>query len=174
MIWKANYSGFSVTPRPVYGRGKVFLSTSFMRPTVLAVDPVLAAKGGAGDVTDAAVAWTLKRGGPNTPSPLLIGEELYLVSDNGVASCVDADGGEVVWTERLGGGLLRLPPPSPTAASTGSTRTASAPSPPPAASFAEARRQYALPGRTLASPAVSGGAIYIRTDAKLYKLTAPR
>ena len=167
MVWKANYSGFSVTPRPVYGRGKVFLSTSFMRPTVLAVDP-----SGAGDVTNSAVAWTLKRGGPNTPSPLLIGEELYLVSDNGVASCVDADGGEVVRTERLGGDFSA----SPTFADgriywldENGKCTVTAPG-------REFRKLAvnALPGRTLASPAVAGGAIYLRTDAKLYKLTAPR
>ena len=167
VIWKANYSGFSVTPRPVHGRGKVFLSTSFMRPTVLAVDP-----SGTGDVTASAVAWTLKRGGPNTPSPLLIGEELYLVSDNGVASCVDADTGDVIWTERLGGDFSA----SPVFADgriywldeNGKCTVAA-----PGRTF-EKLAVNALPGRTLASPAVSGGAIYLRTDAKMYKLTAPR
>ena len=167
-VWRATYSGFSVTPRPVYGRGKVFLSTSFMRPTVLAIDPAEAEQGGTGDPTDSAVAWELKRGGPNTPSPLLIGGDLYLVSDSGVASCVDAGTGAVVWTQRLGGNFSASP------------------------TFADGRiywldedgactvtavgREYEelavnrLPGRTLASPAVSGGAIYLRTDAKLWKL----
>ena len=41
-------------------------------------------------MTDSHVAWTLKRSVPLTPSPLLVGDELYLVSDNGIASCLDA------------------------------------------------------------------------------------
>jgi hypothetical protein len=43
---------------------------------------------GRGDVTKSHIAWTLKRGVSLTPSPLLVGDELYMVSDNGIASCV--------------------------------------------------------------------------------------
>ena len=167
--WAASYDGFSVTPRPVIGRGKVFFSTGFMRPTVIALDLSDAAAAGArGDVAAEATAWELRRGGPNTPSPLLIGDLLYLVSDNGVASAVDADSGEPVWTQRLGGDFSA----SPTFADgriywfneDGACTVTK-----PGGSYRELAVNR-LPGRTLASPAVSGGALYVRTDAKLYKL----
>ena len=43
---------------------------------------------------------------PHNPSPLLVGDELYFVSDNGIASCVDAKTGKS-HCERLGGDFLR-------------------------------------------------------------------
>ena len=75
-IWRVRYNGYSVVPRPVYGHGLVFISTGFDHPEVMAVRP-----DGRGDVTQTHVAWTASRGAPNTPSLLLVGDELYLVSD---------------------------------------------------------------------------------------------
>ena len=103
-IWRVNYEGYSVVPRPVYGHGMVFIATGYDSPSVLAIRP-----DGEGDVSESHVAWTLKRGAPNTPSMLLIGDHLYMVSDRGVASCVDARTGESVWQERLGGNYSSSP-----------------------------------------------------------------
>jgi outer membrane protein assembly factor BamB len=103
-IWRVNYNGYSVVPRPVYGHGLVYISTSFDSPQVMAIQP-----DGQGDVTDTKVAWTAKRGAPNTPSLLLVGDYLYMVSDGGVASCLDAKTGETKWQERLGGGFSASP-----------------------------------------------------------------
>ena len=72
--------GFSNVPRPVYGHGLVYIATGFQQPSLLAVRA-----DGAGDVTRTHVAWTLRRGAPFTPSPLLVGDELYIVSDIGIA-----------------------------------------------------------------------------------------
>jgi outer membrane protein assembly factor BamB len=88
----------------VFGHGLLYLVTGFERPTVIAVRP-----GGQGDVTESNVAWTLQRGAPNTPSPLLVGEELYVVSDAGIATCVDARTGQVHWQERVGGNYSASP-----------------------------------------------------------------
>ena len=46
-------------------------------------------------------AWTLRRGVPLTSSPLLVGDELYIVSDLGVATCLDARTGEIRWEQIL-------------------------------------------------------------------------
>ena len=97
-IWHVDYTGYSVIPRPVYGHGLVFISTSYDSPVVMAIRV-----NGKGDVTKTHVAWTLKKGAPNTPSMLLVGDELYMVSDAGLASCVDAKTGEVHWQKRLTG-----------------------------------------------------------------------
>lgn len=109
-IWQVNYGdGFSNVPRPVYGHGLVFICTGFQEPSLIAVRV-----DGRGDITGSHIAWTLRRGAPLTPSPLLVGEELYLISDNGIATCVDARTGNEHWRVRLGkplgfAGLRRRP-----------------------------------------------------------------
>lgn len=101
-IWRARYGeGYSVVPRPVYGPkidgGLLFVSSGFDRAGMHAIRPT-----GKGDVTGTHIAWSLTRGAPHTPSPLLVGEELYLFTDGGIASCVDAKTGDVHWKERVG------------------------------------------------------------------------
>src|SRR5581483_1993801 len=104
-IWWVRYGqGFSNVPRPVFGAGLVFLCSGFFEPVLLAVRP-----DGQKDVTDSHVVWTLKRGAPLTPSPLLAGEDLYVVSDNGIATCMEARTGAVRWRERLGGSFSASP-----------------------------------------------------------------
>lgn len=163
-IWSIRYGdGYSNVPRPVFGHGLVFICSGFEQAVLLAVRP-----GGQGDVTDSHVAWSLKRAVPLTPSPLLVGDELYLVSDNGIASCLDAKTGKSHWQQRLGGNHSASP------------------------IFAEGRIYFLneegesvviepgkefkklatnqLDGQTLASMAVSGKSIFIRSSDHLYRL----
>ena len=104
-LWRARYDGFSVIPKPVFGHGLVFVGTGYEAPTAIAIR----VDGAAGDVTDTHVAWTLRRSAPNTPSFLLVGDELYLLADSGVMSCVDARTGTVHWQERVCGGASASP-----------------------------------------------------------------
>lgn len=98
-IWMVNYvDGFSVVPRPVFAHGLVYVSSGFMKASLLAIDPT-----GTGDITETHVRWILSKGAPHTPSPLVVGDELYVVSDIGVLSCLDAKSGKVHYQERLGG-----------------------------------------------------------------------
>lgn len=103
-VWRVRYHGYSLAPQPVYGHSLVYVCTGFDRPSLLAIRPT-----GTGDVTESHVAWKLDRGVPNTPTPLLIGDELYLISDKGIASCVDARSGKPLWTERIGGNFSASP-----------------------------------------------------------------
>jgi len=104
-IWRVHYDdGFSNVPRPVFGEGLVFIATGFNQPSLLAVRP-----DGRGDVTRSHVAWRLSRGAPLTPSPLLAGGDLFVVSDNGIASSIDARTGAVRWQQRLGGAFSASP-----------------------------------------------------------------
>jgi outer membrane protein assembly factor BamB len=165
-IWRVSYrDGFSNVPRPVYGHGLVYIATGFQEPTMIAVRP-----DGTGDVTRTHIAWTLRRGAPLTPSPLLVGNELYLVNDGGIASCVDARTGTLHWQARLGGTYSA----SPVFADGriyflgehGMTTVIA-----PAKEF---RRLAAsvLDGAALASMAVAGGSFFIRTDRYLYRIAS--
>jgi outer membrane protein assembly factor BamB len=95
-IWHINYDGYSVIPRPVYGNGMIYFSTGYDRASVIAVRA-----DGKGDVTSTHIAWKLDRGAPHTPSLLIIGEELYMVADNGMVTCADAKSGKVHYQERV-------------------------------------------------------------------------
>src|SRR5687767_9585875 len=98
-IWSVRYDdGFSNVPRPVYSNGLVYICTGFNEPNLLAVRPE-----GKGDVTSSHVAWRERRSIPLTSSPIAVGDELYLVNDSGIASCMDARTGKLHWRERLGG-----------------------------------------------------------------------
>ena len=104
-LWEVSYGdGFSNVPAPVYGHGMVYIATGFQVPSLIAVRA-----NGQGDVTRTHTAWTLRRGAPLTPSPLLVGDELYVVSDLGVATCVDAATGAIHWQHRLGGNFSASP-----------------------------------------------------------------
>lgn len=105
-IWRSGYGeGYSVIPRPVFAHGLLFVSSGYDHPVIYAVDP----KGAKGDVTDTAIKWQEAKGAPNTPSMLVVGDELYTVSDAGIATCWDAKTGKTHWSERLGGGFSASP-----------------------------------------------------------------
>ena len=167
-IWRVRYpvrfpDGFSNIMRPVYGAGLLFISGGFNIPSFIAVRP-----DGTGDVTRTHVAWTLMRGAPLTPSPLVVGTDLYLVNDSGIALCLDARSGERYWQQRLNGSYSA----SPVFAdgriyflSEEGTATVIE----PGHQFREVASNR-LDGYTLASIAVSNGSIFIRSDTHLYRI----
>ena len=97
-LWRLSYGvlGYSVVPRPVAAAGLVFLSTSFNQPELLAIR--LTGKDGHPEIS-----WREKKAAPSMSSPLIVGDDLYMVSDKGVASCLEAGSGRPVWVQRLGG-----------------------------------------------------------------------
>ena len=165
-IWKATYDGYSVVPRPVTGHGMVFFSSGFDRATVLAVK-----LGGRGDITESHLAWRKTTGAPHTPSMLVVDDELYFVSDGGIASCVDARTGTIHWQERLGGGYSASPILSNGRiyfiSETGAVKVVKA------TKTFNLLASNELSERTLASPAVAENALFIRTENHLWRFQAP-
>ncbi len=105
-IWRVSYGeGYSVVPRPVFANGLLFVVSGFEKPILLAIDP----KGARGEVTESHVKWKHEKGAPLTPSVLVAGDELFFVSDAGVASCLNAQSGKVHWSKRLGGNFSASP-----------------------------------------------------------------
>ena len=164
-LWRVNYDqGFSVVPRPVFANGILYLCSGFMRANLIAVNP----QGAAGDATETNVVWKFDRGVPTTPSILVAGEEVYFVSDNGVATCLDAHTGEVRWTERLGGGFSASPVYAEGRVyftnEDGTTYVVRA------GNEYELLATNELGERALASPAVDDGALYLRTESHLWRI----
>jgi outer membrane protein assembly factor BamB len=162
-VWRVRYDGYSVVPRPVYGHGLVFLSTGYDAPVFLAIRA-----DGRGDVTDSHVAWSTRKNVPLTPSPLLVGDDLYLLSDRGMLSCLDARTGRAHWQQRLGGSYSASPLYADgkvyVQSEEGIGVVVRA-----AHRFEELARND-VGARTLASCAAADGALFLRTDRHLYRI----
>jgi outer membrane protein assembly factor BamB len=164
-IWRVSYrDGFSNVPRPVYGHGLVYIATGFQQPSLIAVRA-----DGTGDVTRQ-IAWTQQRAAPLTPSPLLVDDVLYTVSDIGIAAALDARTGVPHWQQRLGGNYSASPVSADGRiyflSEEGLTTVIA-----PGTEFRVLARNQ-LDGTTLASMAVSGGSIFVRSDRYLYRIGA--
>jgi outer membrane protein assembly factor BamB len=98
-VWRVKYpvTGYSVIPRPVVVNGLIVVSTGYTTPNLIAFAPPAAG------ATTAPLAWSIRRDAPNTPTPVVVGTELYAISDKGMMSCIDAQSGVVHWSERLRG-----------------------------------------------------------------------
>jgi outer membrane protein assembly factor BamB len=163
-IWKVSYGdGFSNVPRPVYGNGLAYICTGFQEPSLLAVRV-----DGRGDVTQTHVAWILRRGAPLTPSPILVGEELYMISDNGIATCVDAGTGREFWRFRLDGSFSASPIYADGRIYFLSEEGETVVIAPGKQYKVLAKNQ--LDGPVLASMAVSRGSFFIRSQTHLYRV----
>jgi outer membrane protein assembly factor BamB len=165
-LWRVEYHGFSIVPRPVLAHNMLYVTTAFARPELWAVRT-----GAHGDATETHVAWKLKKMVPSSPSPLVVGDELYLISDKGILTCVDARDGTELWSERIGGNFSASP-----LYADGKIYL-----------FSEEGKGYVLKpgrayhvlnenhleGRILASPAAVGRSLFVRTDKALYRLERP-
>ena len=96
-LWKVQHGGYNAAARPLYSHGLVILSTEGGLK-LLAVRP-----DGTGDVTKTHIAWSYGKATPTRPSPLIVQDHLYIVSDAGIVSCLDVKTGQATWTERMGG-----------------------------------------------------------------------
>lgn len=166
-LWKVQYNDWSVAPRPLFENGLAFIVTGFNKRELWAVKA-----DGKGDVTDTAVVWKLRTRVGKYASPILVDGLIYTASDESFITCLEAATGENIWTERVGGKYAASP------------------------IYADGRLYFfnqegsALvikPGRSLqvlatntlangcmASPAVSGKALFVRTKTHLYRIEESR
>jgi hypothetical protein len=162
-LWKVRYGqlGFSLSSRAVFGGGMAYLSTGFMKPEIQAIQ--LDAQ------PEPKHRWKYSKGAPTMPSLLLVGNELYFVSDSGgFFTCLDAKTGAEQFRERLGGnhnaspffagGQIYLP-----------SREGSVMVIQPGKQF-QPIATNTLNGKIMATPAVVGRSLFIRTDRSLYRI----
>jgi outer membrane protein assembly factor BamB len=89
-LWTARGLKSNAVPSPVAGHGFVYAPTGYPSKLVMAIRP-----GGSGDVSASNIAWTYEKGVAYVASPVLYGDYLYLVSDKGILTCLDARTGEL-------------------------------------------------------------------------------
>jgi outer membrane protein assembly factor BamB len=153
----------SASTRPVIGHGMIFYPTGFSTGQLFAVRT-----GGNGLITDTHVVWKVKRGVSNKPSLLLIDDLIYMIGDTGIASCIEAKTGEMVWQKRIGGEYSASPVYADGKiwlfSEDGKTTAIR-----PGRQF-EMLAENQLEDGFLASPAVADKAFYLRTRTHLYRI----
>ena len=161
-IWTVYHDGMNASARPILTEdGLVILTNGMGRMD--AVNPQ-----GSGDITKTNIDWTISKNVTRRPSPILVNGNLFMFNDKGIASCVRAVDGKILWQERI--------------------RTTFAASPifdgDHIFAFSEKGQIYAFqPGGTFemvqetklgdgfkASPAVAGDRLIVRSISKLYCL----
>lgn len=158
-LWQVEGMGFQCIPSPV-SEGNLLFACSGENTLAVKLD------GGAGDLTKSHVLWKNKKAGAFVPSPLVYEGHLYVPGDKGFATCYDAATGKQVWRERLGDSFHA----SPVAAAgliyftskEGVVRVVRA-----SAAF-ELVAENDMSETIVASPALSGGNIFLRGDKHLF------
>lgn len=163
-LWRVEEHGqFSASTRPVLGHGMIFFPTGFSTGQLFAVRT-----GGEGVITESHLAWKHRRSVSNKPSVLLIDDLLYMISDVGIASCLDAKTGQTVWLQRVGGEFSASPIYADGRIWLFDEEGK--------ATILQPGRQFLAAGENrladgcLASPAAAGDSLYVRTRTHLYRL----
>jgi len=162
-IWQVRYAGWSNSSRTVAHEDMVYINTGFDDPQLWAVR-----LGGKGDVTDSHVVWKIEKDAPKIPSPIIFDGLIYMTSDKGILTCHDAVSGELFWREGLGGTYIASPIYANGAIyffdHKGKTTVIK-----PGKTF-ELLAENQLDDGFMASPAVFGNSLILRTKTHLYRI----
>jgi len=166
-LWKVRTPAFSGAASPVYGRGLAYMITGFGRTELLAIRV-----DGQGDITDTNVAWKTSSMVPQTPSPVVVDDLLFMINDTGNVTCLDAATGRQVWRQRVGGdysaSLLYADGHVYCFSRDGRTTVFKA------ARTYEVLATNELASGFMASAAVSGKTLFLRTKERLYRIESSR
>jgi outer membrane protein assembly factor BamB len=163
-LWRSKGVDSNAIPTPVAGGETVFIVAGF--PTKIAMAIRL---GGTGELTDSNILWKYAKGTAYVPSPILYNDYLYLTTDRGILTCLDAKTGKVVYE----GGRVPIPATftaSPVAfdgkilltSEDGDTFIIKA------GPQHEVVRTNSIDEPVYASPALADGKIFIRGEKNLY------
>ncbi|HWN97534.1 MAG TPA: PQQ-binding-like beta-propeller repeat protein [Methylomirabilota bacterium] len=149
--------------RPLVGHGLIFFPSGWSQGQLLAVKP-----GGRGDVTGTHVAWRVMKAAAKKPSLLLVDDLLFMNNDGGIVTAIEAKTGQEVWSERIGGNYSASPIFANGHAyffsEEGKTTVLA-----PGREFKKVAENK-LDGGFMASPAVTGNALILRTKTHLYRV----
>jgi outer membrane protein assembly factor BamB len=166
-LWRVQYPDWSVAPRPLFDDGLAYIVTGLTKRELWAVKT-----DGQGDVTDTAVVWKQKTRVGKYASPLLVAGLIYTAAEESFVTCLEAQTGNAVWTERIGGKYAASPVYADGRLyffSQEGVTTVLQPGP----TF-EVLATNSLDDGFMASPAVSGKAFFLRTRTHLYRIESPK
>jgi outer membrane protein assembly factor BamB len=163
-LWRVeDKASFSGSDTPVTGDGMIFYGSGHGQSELLAVRP-----GGHGVVTDSAIAWRLHKKIPTRSSVLLVDHLIYMVTDAGIVNCVDDKTGEEVWHGRIDGQYSASPIYADGKiwffSEQGKTSILA-----PGREF-KLLGENTLPDGIMATPAVAGKSLFIRTKTSCYRI----
>jgi outer membrane protein assembly factor BamB len=163
LLWHEGTSRQTPIPSAVFHDGRIYLSRGYRNSDYMAIRP-----GGRGDVSRTHVEWRRPSGASYVPSLLYYDGLLYMTNEVGVVTCADARTGEPVWRHRLGGVFFASPVAGDgrvyMASETGETFVLQAGREP------RVLARNDLGERLIASPAISGGRIFLRSDGTLFAI----
>lgn len=165
-IWRVQFDAWSGATVPVYYKGLALITTGYGKSELLAIRT-----DGQGDVTDSHIAWRFNQPDKNVPktaTPIIVDDLLYMISDDAMLTCLEAGTGKEVWRQRLTGNFSASPIYADGRIYFGNQ---------------QGKTTVIKPGRTceilatnvldtglMASPAVSGKALFLRTKTHLYRI----
>lgn len=166
-LWRVEFIGsHSGSCRPVFEHGLIYA------PNGADAELWVIRPDGSGVLSESNVVWKQDRAVPRRPSVLLLDDLVFMVDDSGVAACVDAHTGEEYWRKRLGGNFSASP-----IHSDGRIYFLDEDG---KATVVKADREYEVLATSeladgfMASPAVSGDALFLRTRSHLYRIEDQR
>ena len=164
-LWNITYSGYSNASRTVIYKDNAIINSGYGKPHLISVkiDP-----SAAGDISGTHINWDIFKRVPKRSSPIIVGDQLYMTTDEGILTCLDAKTGESNWSDRMPGHYSASP-----IFADGKLYF-----------FSEMGHCYVIaPGGDynlisknkldsgfMASPAISGKAIYARSKTHLYRI----
>ncbi len=169
-LWRAKSFQSNALPTPLTGFGMVYVYSGYPTKKTFAIK-----LGGSGDVTATNVAWSYDKGTAYIPSSILYGDNIYLMTDRGILTCLDAKTGKLIYE----GGRTPVPATftaSPIAfdgkilltSADGDTYVIKA------GSKYEILATNSVGEPVYASPAVSDGMIFIRGEKNLYCISSKK
>ena len=160
-LWHAGSQRQTPIPSPVFHDGIIYLSRGYRNSDFLAIRP-----GGKGDVSESNVLWRTPSGASYVPSILYYDGLLYMTNEVGIVTCAEASTGKPIWRQRLGGIFFASPVAGDgkvyMVSETGETFVLRA------GRTAEVLARNELDERMLASPAISNGHLFLRSDSTLF------
>jgi outer membrane protein assembly factor BamB len=167
LLWYTGSSRQTPVPTPVFHDGVIYLSRGYRNSDFMAIRP-----GGRGDVSSSNILWRVPSGASYVPSMLYYEGLLYVTNEVGIVTCSDAETGKQIWRKRLGGIFFASPIAGDRkiymVSETGETYVLSAGREPVILA------QNNLDDRFIASPAISNGRIFLRSDGTLFCIGKPK